>query len=210
MGKHRSAHESRAPCDNNTQVTGHRRHHRAWSVHRHTPTVSSHFKSQSSGCTDHPPASPIHHCCDAHILRLFAHDIRNATTSPLCARARLHGCSPLHGLSRGRVVQCQVPLSLCRPLRPHPPTFSLLIEERGPNVVGADVWHLLRHLLHHLAPCLRWRHVPAIVEDAADLTLRHCLSTNESCTQEHMLQRDLVDHVGCHLFAGVVVALRVT
>ena len=29
-------------------------------------------KSQSSGCTDHPPASPFHCSCDAHSLRLFA------------------------------------------------------------------------------------------------------------------------------------------
>ena len=44
------------------------RHQRALSIHRRAPTVSSHLRSQSSGCTDHPPASPIHYCCDAHSL----------------------------------------------------------------------------------------------------------------------------------------------
>ena len=49
------------------------RHQRALSVHRRPPTVSNHLKSQSS-CTAHPPASPIHYCCDDHKLRLFPPD----------------------------------------------------------------------------------------------------------------------------------------
>ena len=51
-----------------------RKHQRALSIHRRPPTVPNHLKSQSSGCTKHPPTSPIHYCCDAHNLRLFAPD----------------------------------------------------------------------------------------------------------------------------------------
>ena len=47
--------EHRVTTTHRLRDTG--RHQRACSIHRHTPTISSHLKSQSSGCTDHPPAS---------------------------------------------------------------------------------------------------------------------------------------------------------
>ena len=65
-------------------TTTHSSHERALSFHRRAPTVSRHLRSQSSGCTDHPPASPIHYCCDAHSLWLFAPD--NGIAIPVPSR----------------------------------------------------------------------------------------------------------------------------
>ena len=44
-------------------------------THRRTTTVPSHPQQQCF--TLRPPASPIHYCCDAHNLRLFALDSRS-------------------------------------------------------------------------------------------------------------------------------------